>query len=1528
MFKRILLKTSRIVGWVVFSVIVLLLTVVLLVRVPSIQNRIAQKAITYLEETIKTNVELERIVIDFPKKIVIEGLYVEDQHKDTLLYAGRLAVDASMMKLLSNQIELTQIELTNTTVNINRTLPDSSFNFDYIVNAFAGTDTTVIVPEDTTATPWTFTLGDIELEQVKFRYTDDPLKMRVAGTIGTMNIDTDEFDAASLSIILDELDITNTSIQYANLAVEESGETFDPNHISLTSIDLSAKDLRYDSSNHIRIDLKTLSFREKKGLVLEKLSGAVRLDSEVAELSSIELLFGKTHVFIDGHATYKSLTDISSIAGDITIRESQIAVADILMFQPHLLDSLPVTVPPDAMIYIDAKAHGGTVEAVVESFELRTLDSTFISMAGKIQGLNDLNTSKLDAQLKEFYTTMTDVKQIVSDTLFPDSLELPSWVRVNGKVSGTVMKPVISSVLKTDKGIITADGRLNVSTEVPVYRAKITGRSIQAGKLSGQTALGDINFDLTLDGRGVTTDKLHTKVDLVIKDITYNEYKFQNFTVNGTVDKFLFSGKAALTDEILDFELNADLDYNGDIPVYKAQFDLKNIDFLALKMTEKPLKARLTVDVDLTTSDFQVMNGRLDIRKVGVFNGEKLYAVDSLLFASLDQEGHSEMSIRSDILTGDFEGSFNIFSVSEVLQHHFQRYFSNGKKEDAKPTGPPQNFTFDLKIKNTDLITEVLIPELDPFTPGVIRGEFDSRQNKLDLEFRMPNLQYDRTGVDSVVLLVDSDDNELRYFAKVKNLVYDTIVVHEVNIGGKVANDSIFTAFNVLDSMQERKYSINAFLGRDGDMMRIQLDTGFMLNYGTWDVPIDNYLGIGGGVIVANHLDIIKGRQKVSMIGDTRKDPTITIRFEELELGNLTHIISGVVPASGELNGDFKFTTASSGEFSSKLTIAGLTLLQIPLGDLTLTLDHSKELYNVTVNLRGNRTSVETTGTYGGPVGGEEVNLVANITQLNMEAVQAFSMGQITNATGLLKGKIEVKGKPSDPDIAGNLTFSEVSVVPTYVNSQFELKNETIALRNNNISLNNFTIRDAEGNTAQLRGNIKIDSYINPEFDLTLNTKNFQVLNTQEGDNELFYGKVKINSTARITGSAQAPKADLKLSFTEDTNFTYVVPTSEKGVLEAKGIVNFVDKDAVNDPFLANIKSTDSIRTVFAGIEVSAVIDINDEEILSIVIDPITGDKLTIQGNSSLTFDMTASGNMNLSGRYEISEGSYNISFYNLVKRQFSIEKGSTITWSGDPLNASMDIRASNMVETSPIDLLSSQVSANDPNANNFNQRLPFLVFLIIKGQLLAPQISFSLDMPDDKRNAYGGMLYSKLMDINSRESDLNKQVFALLILKRFVADNPFESSTGGGVSNTARTSVSRVLSEQLNRLSQNVKGVQLSVDIKSYEMASTEGAQGRTRAQLGVSKSLFGDRLVVKLSGNVDIEGEDAGSGNVSDYIGDLALEYKMTEDGRFRITGFRNSNYDMIDGELTETGAGIIYIKDYNTLRELFKANEKDIR
>ncbi|MFZ6010718.1 MAG: translocation/assembly module TamB domain-containing protein, partial [Bacteroidota bacterium] len=395
-------------------------------------------------------------------------------------------------------------------------------------------------------------------------------------------------------------------------------------------------------------------------------------------------------------------------------------------------------------------------------------------------------------------------------------------------------------------------------------------------------------------------------------------------------------------------------------------------------------------------------------------------------------------------------------------------------------------------------------------------------------------------------------------------------------------------------------------------------------------------------------------------------------------------------------------------------------------------------------------------------------------------------------------------------------------------------------------------------------------------------------MNTSAKDNTLFYGKIDANINAFIQGTLYEPVVDVSVDLSDDSHLTYVIPQEEASVMDQEGIVKFVDRTFEHDPFVKSINPADTLASTFMGVDLTAKVELNDKETFSIVIDPATGDMLTVKGNSTLTVEIEPSGDLQLTGRYEISEGTYNLTFYRFLKREFDIEKGSTLAWFGDPLNAEMDIDAVYKVETAPIELLSNQLLGSDQQlVNQYKQRLPFLVYLHIGDQLLKPDISFRLDMPMEDRNVLGGNVYAALQDINTRESDLNKQVFALLILKRFVSENPLERQTGG-FEGTARSSVSKILTEQLNRLSENVKGIELSFDVKSYEDYSTGEAQGQTELQLGVSKNFLNDRLVVKLSGNIDIEGENTDQ-SVTNYIGDLALEYKLTPDGRFRITGFR---------------------------------------
>lgn len=1629
-------------GWITFSILALLILLIVLIRLPSVQNKITQRAVTFLKDKIGTEVRLKRAFIAFPKQIVLEGLYLEDQSRDTLAYIGELVVDTDLWALTENRIEVNSLELTNFSGKIKRTAAEGTFNFDYIIKAFSDSAQSS-QPADTTSKPWTFDIEDIELKKIAVLYDDRYSGNFVKAKIGTLELPMHEVNpsksiykagdilikdvqatieqhkvpasaqesaeaASSLSILeVEEIDLRNISITYSQLAQKQylnadlkqvyidinkidltkneididnidlkhsfitynfyqpqptrqvqeqtSAEPFTglniPWNIKVRDINLEDNSLQYYNSalpvekgaldfNHLWVfglqgnitdlalagntaqaRIENFSFQEKSNFSLKTLEADFKLEEKALAINSLLIASGNSRIQLAGKATFTSLTEYETARIDFEVPQSVIATRDVLFFVPHLLDSVPVELPRDTRLTLAAKVSGTYNDLKIDKFSAKTLASTSLSMQGNVKNLSTPDKMHVQLSLTRFFTTSKDIYTALTDSLIPTSIRLPDTIQLTGHMKGLIKAPDVSAILATSAGKVKANGKFDFRS-TPSYTTDIETIALDLGRILNQPDMGKLDMTASAKGSGVTPDDIQAQVDILISKFQYNKYDYKGFQVNGSLNKYLFSGEASLHDKNLDFTIKGDLNYTEEIPRYKLNVNLMNANFKELNLSERPLKARGGLEVDLATADFKVINGDLSIYKIGIYNGEALYLVDSLLFASIDQEGKSSMTIRSEILTGKFEGTFNILTIGTVMKQHLNRYF-NLHDETLRQFTTPQNFKFELTINDTDLITEILVPDLEPFIPGTLKGEFDSEENKLDIEMDLAQVKYATTSFDSVSIRIQSDETELSYRLRLKNILLDTLTIDALQLAGRIENDSIYSALQILNSKNENKYVLGGVFRSQEDNFRFRfLKDQVILNYSEWDVPDDNYLEFSKKGFVAHNFNISKNPEKIALV-TTVKDSTISLEFNQLQLSNLTRIIRGVMPASGMLDGNLKFSSSSSGRFNSSLKITELELLEKPIGDLTLNLGHAGDRYNIDLLIQNQGSNVTGKGYYISNEAASEFNLTADFSPLNLQLIEPLSFGQLQNVKGQATGTLKLSGTFEKPSIRGNINFKEASFKSTYLNSSFNLNNETITFTEQGIRLSNFTINDNKKNDAVIDGMILTEAYKDFRFDLRLTTRNFQVLNTTAEDNKLYYGKVKLNAKAKITGNSNRPRVDVTVGFSNDTDLTYVVPQAQKSVMEQKGIVEFVDKDAYKDPFLADLNLSDTVRTTFAGMNISANLELTDKETLNIVIDPVTGDKLTVKGNSTLTFDMTASGSMSLSGRYEITEGTYNFSFYKLLKREFKIVKGGTLTWSGDPLNAQIDMRASHLVETSPIDLIASQTT--DPTMlNTYRQRLPFYVYLDIKGQLLAPLISFKLDMPVDKQSAFNGLVYAKILDVNSRESDVNKQVFALLILRRFISENPFDSQGGSDVANTTRTSVSRLLSDQLNRLSENVKGVQLSLDIKSYEDYSTGQAQGSTQVQLGVSKSLLNDRLVVKLSGNVAVEGENTTQRDASDYIGDLALEYKLTSDGRFRITGFRTSNYDMIDGELTETGVGLLYIKDYNTLRELFKANE----
>ncbi|HSM47381.1 MAG TPA: translocation/assembly module TamB domain-containing protein, partial [Draconibacterium sp.] len=479
------------------------------------------------------------------------------------------------------------------------------------------------------------------------------------------------------------------------------------------------------------------------------------------------------------------------------------------------------------------------------------------------------------------------------------------------------------------------------------------------------------------------------------------------------------------------------------------------------------------------------------------------------------------------------------------------------------------------------------------------------------------------------------------------------------------------------------------------------------------------------------------------------------------------------------------------------------------------------------------------------------------------------------------------------------------------------------------IYFNDFTIHDVSQNTAVINGAVNMNQFRNFAFALSVSANDFLLFNTTKKDNELFFGRMIIDSEIDVTGPMALPVVNAKIKMKKGSNFTFAVPEDRLTTNKGEGVIEFENEHKLHR-ILTTENDKQTQKTNLTGFDVYSVVEIDKQATLRLLLDPSSTDSLVVRGEAALSFTIDRSGKMSLTGTYNLNDGSYLVSLESLIKRTFEIDDGSTINWNGDPLEAEVDIDAIYSVRASPIDLMADQMTGlTETDRNAYKERHLFLVILKLKGNILQPEIGFEIQLRPEDKGILSGAVNQKLILLNEDASALNKQVFALLVLGRFIQENPLQTDAGG-TSTFVRATVGKLLSQQLNQWSSKVlPGVDLNFDIQSYNQFETGQAEGRTQVDIGLKKQLFNERLSVQVGGSLEVEGVKAKQNSASDIASDVVLEYKLTEDGRYRLKGFRQNQYESdIDGQFVETGAGIIYVRDFDKWTNFFRRTKLEKR
>jgi len=1368
-------------------------------------------------------------------------------------------------------------------------------------------------------------LDKVSLSKSKIQYNSIQNSTSVAKTANNITKSKSDWKVAVKTV---EMQDNSVSYQVTNMPVLNG--SFDSNHMYFRCFSLSAKDILYSTS---KTEAKIIRFNaiDQNNFIITRFKTDFSMDKHSITAKKLNVKTTNSTIDADVNIRFVSLKSMKeswpSLFLNVNMKKFSIKNADILYFNPQLIKQ-PFFKNRTNVTSITGAVTGKVNNLTGKSLIVKTGINTVLKTDFKITGLPNTKTAYFSFPNLTIISGKADLNMMAGSSV-PKNIALPDEISVQAAFEGKIKAFKTAIMLTSSFG--GADLKANIDQDEN-FNGNLNISNFDLGSLmNNKTMYGPVSLTAAVNGHGLDKKTISGDLKAEVSEIYLNKYTYHNLNVDGKVTGQEFEGKVKLNDKNAVFDFDGLVNLTPNLETYKFNLKVQGADLQKLNLTKDDLRISLEASADLKGGSVTKLNGKAGISKIILAHGVKKYKLDSLLIASINEPKRSEINIRSSIIGIKYNGTVSPVALPALINKYITNYFSFSDAKTTKGKNEMPDFNFEIQLHNHPILSEVFFPDLKEFIPGLIRGSYDSLTNNLKMSASIPKMVYGTTEINDLLLDVNSDTTALNYKLSSSSITNSQVELDNFLFDGKITGNKILANISSIDDSKNKKLVVHSQITRDKSGYMLAFDPKeFYLMNNQWDIAADNYIRFGTGGFMIHHLFFQHGDNQINIASVHDKfNDDLNIAIKNFNLNDISQIVEKDTSlVAGKVDGNvlLKRVNNSYGIIADA-QISNLAVHDVPIGNVSFKADNATtQKFDVDLKLTGVDNNLTASGTYIPNGGDNSINLKGVIQSLSMKTVEAFSMGQISDGSGKMTGNFSITGKASAPDITGEMVFENAFLKPASLNNRLELKHETILLKSDGLYFNNFTMLDAGHHAAVINGSVKMKQFKDYIFALNVNTKDFLLFNTTSKTNKEFFGRMVIDSNIDIKGPMSLPVVNARLKMKKGSNFTFAVPEDKLTTDKGENVVEFNDSLKFN-PILNRKEIKVVEKTGFSGFDLSSVVEVDKEATLRLLMDPASTDSLVVKGEAALSFTMDRSGKMSLTGAYNLNDGSYLVSLQSVIKKKFEIVPGSTIIWNGDPMDAEININATYTQRAAPIDLVADQMSGlSETDKGGYKQPYPFLVVLKLRGAILRPVISFEIQLRPEDKGILGGAVNQKLTLLNADESSLNKQVFALLVLGRFVQENPLQTETGGTES-LLRSTVGNFLSAELNKLSSKVlPGVELNFDIQSYNDYQTGQAQGRTQVGIGLKKQLFNERLSVQIGGNVDVEGAKAQQNTASDFTSDITVEYKLTNDGRYRLKAFRHNQYEgAIDGQLVETGAGVVYVRDFNKWKDFFLSPDK---
>lgn len=1430
-----------------------------LVQTSWFKNKATDWATSYLSKELATEVHIGEVQLDYFDALTATDVYIADRSGDTLFFIQNLTADYDLFSFTQDEVRLNHVKIDHGVVKIGNRTDEKGLNLQFLINYF-------------TPPP-----------------SGEP--------------------KPAPRLVFDKVELIETSFHYFNEnSTPPTSRAFDENDMRFTQITghLHNFEIINDSLTFVIDDL---SGKEKSGLDIKNLSASTIISRSTMEFEELQLTTPKSDISdylrfdYDGYGEFSDF--IKKVEIEAKLDGSKIHTDDLALFHYSLQNY-------QELIQASGSITGPIAYLKSNDLQLAVGNHTRFNGRAKLKGLPDIYTTHFDVMANSLRTNTTDLARLIELDPAPQEFLQLGKLHYVGSFVGYLSDFTTASTIQTDAGTVQSNVHIQQGDATGfTYKGTVSSTSFNLGSVLSNPLFTTASFDLELDGSGLESSTATSMVSGAIHHFGFDNYDYQNIQIKGNLNENLFKGHFDINDPNFGFNFDGTLDATQANNQFAITTNVKRINLKTLGLDSLNTFVRFDGNIQLQGSTIDEITGRAVFDSFGITRDGRNYLLRNVQLDAAEKDSTRSYSLHSNLANIEARGQF-IPSELNLLLGYMQHAIY--PREFAAP---------ETEIKSKDIHLNIAIDKYTPLYKEIFgQMQFDSIQAALDYNHATGKLSGDAYLNQFVYDVVTTPYIHFTF----KNGGIQTPVNFAVNTEGFYQNDSVL--FNVLnangyvtpeaiifETTAQRGTVLDlALAGRliyQNDSAQVYVDDSRVNIYNEkWILRESRTPNLiyHDGITELRSLDFRNGEQILyvdASIGN--QADKMNIFLEKFQLDNLNPFLTGFdLSFQGLMTEGYIDVSDREGYpiIETNINIEDLQMDNDTLGDLKLLSENTSGLYAVDIqgNIKnGLLNDLEILGKIDFEDKKSPLDLSLKTRKSSIKPFEKYLSGLASNISGYSYTDISISGPLTSPQLKGEIRLDSLNFMVDYLQTSYN-GNATVDVDYNQFALSSATLYDRFGKKGIATGKVSHRNFHDFLFDISIfDLENFEIMNTSREDNDLFYGTAFVDGKMHVSG----PLDDIYLQIdAKSRKGTEIILPLENS--EASGKLNYVqfvnlkeDVNQLNNAF----KATSGVRMDFN-------FEVTNDASIQLIFDELLGDKIEAAGHGNLRMEVNTYGDFNMYGDLTVDRGSYLFTALDLINKYFTVKPGGTLLWNGNPYNAEIDLEAIKREYAVPKPLLEGSISTADTTLAYTS--IPVDCYLKLTGLLINPEVSFDIAFPNQTNisSSITSDLNALVERIRQDQEELNRQVFALLVLGTFVPPSFAQSATynaAAGAQNTGINSLSDFASSQLNNLLS-----QLNTEWKfgiDYQ-ANTLDERQSTELILSIKRKLS-DRLEVSAS-------VDAAAQGARPY--DISINYDITEDGNLKVKGFQKSANDPTLGNInnvTTMGVGLNYRYQFDRFR-----------